>query len=106
MRKFLKPLLGVLLCLVLFGGCYLQEGGCMMLSHKYDESRLIGLTRDEVLHRLGPPSFDPKSAPIYTTRPWNDAEDGPQWLGYYQGWATCSITFKDGKVDSVTRSWK
>lgn len=106
MRKLLKPLIAVVVCLALFGGCYLQQGGWMMLSPKYDQSRLLGLTRDEVLQRLGPPSFDPKSAPMYTTRPWDDAEDGPYYLGYYQGWATCSITFKDGKVDSVKRFWK
>lgn len=106
MRKLLKQLIGVFLCMALFGGCYLQHGGWMMLSTKYDESYLIGLAPKEVMQRLGPPSFDPQATPMYTTRPWNDIEDGPYYLGYAQGWARCTITFKNGKVDSVRRTWK
>jgi hypothetical protein len=74
-----------------------------MISPKYGQNKLLGLTRAEVIQRLGPPSYDPQAA---TTRPWNEVEDGPDYLGYYQNWATWSITFKDGKVDSVKRFWK
>jgi len=80
-----------------------------MINPKFDESRLLGLTRQEVLQRLGPPSYDPmdpKWGATYTTRPWNEAEDGGYLLAYYQGWAPCGITFKNGKVDSVRKSWK
>jgi hypothetical protein len=107
MRTRPKPFAAALLCLTLLaGGYYLTQGGWMMLSPTYDQRRLLGLTRGEVVQRLGPPSFDPRAAPTYTTRPWADADDGQDYLGYYQGQATCSITFKDGKVDSVQRFWK
>ena len=103
MRTIIKPLVIIAVCLTLFGGCYLQHGGWMMINPKYDEKALLGLTRAEVIHRLGPPSFDPQAA---STRPWNEAEDGPDYLGYFQNWATCRIGFKNGKVDSVRRFWK
>ena len=103
MTKLIKPLVIVAVCLTLFGGCYLQQGGWMMVNPKFDEKRLLGLTRSEVLQRLGPPSFDPQAA---STRPWNETEDAQDYLGYYQSWATCAISFKNGKVDSVRRFWK
>ena len=102
-RTLLTTLLIFLAAAALFGGCYLHQGGLMMLSPKYDESRLLGLSRAEVVQRLGPPSYDPQTL---ATRPWHEAEDGPYYLGYYQKGATCSITFKDGKVASVRRYWK
>lgn len=109
MGHLVKVIIVASACAILIGGCYLRQGGWMMLSRKYDEKRLLGLTRQEILQQLGPPSFDPidpKWGPTYTTRPWNDTDDGQYHLGYYQGWATCSIIFKDGRVDSVRRSWK
>jgi len=103
MRAFIKPLIAVVIVAGLLEGCYLQQGGWMMLNPKYGQGALLGLTRAQVVQRLGSPNFDPQTS---ATRPWNDAQDGPYYLGYYQNWATCTITFKDGKVDSVKRSWK
>lgn len=84
-------------------GCFLQVGGRMMLGSTFTLENLNGLSRDQVVERLGTPWYDPKQG---LGRPWNEAIDGPYYLGYIQGWAHCTIRFSNGVVASVETGWK
>lgn len=108
MRKWLKLAITVIAVAVLLEGCYLQQGGWMMINPKYDEAKLVGLSSAQIVQRLGRPSYDPRTPGIGTTQPsWtSEAADGPLVLGYHQNWATTRIEFKNDRVVSVQRYWK
>lgn len=106
MHQLLRLLIVLVVIGLLLGGCYFQQGGWMMMNPKYDESRLLGLTSADVIKRLGTPSYDPRTPYRASTKWFNEAEDGPLVIGYYQNWATCRIEFKDDRVVSVRRYWK
>lgn len=102
---------------VVFLGCFSAGGGYgiirgLMMSGDpaFSEANLRGLTRDQVLQRLGKATSDPawidsrgKSA---ATRPWDETSEGPYYLAYYRGSGTCVIRFTDGRVSSVQHSMK
>ena len=89
-----------------------------------DETKLAGLTPEEVIAKLGTPSFDPRKpygSPTKlasaknpygpTTLPatvpaWSEATDGPLSLGYFKGWHTYSIDFENGRVKHVRHTMK
>jgi hypothetical protein len=104
--SYVALVLGI--CVILPVGCYVQMGGLMMWTPRYDEKNLLGLTSEQVVRHLGDPSFDPRVPFRGTTRPsWtSEEEDGPLVLGYYRNWATCRIEFKKNRVVSVDRYWK
>jgi hypothetical protein len=112
--KAAKTLLVCMVVACLPIGCYLQQGGWMMIGPRYTKARLLGLTPDEVIRMLGKPSNDPRvpwdfyhGRPSATQPHWRgEAEDGPLFLAYYQGWATCRVDFKDGHVVDVQKFWK
>ena len=108
MRWWMKLGLAVFKLVALLGGCYLQQGGWMMISRRYDQSNLVGLSSAQVIQRFGPPSYDPRVPGHGSTQPsWtSEAADGPLVLGYYQNWATCRIEFENDRVVSVERYWK
>lgn len=95
---------------VLLGGCYLQQGGWIMLNPAYGQARLSGLTSAQVVQRLGPATDDPRlpyKGFVKRPRYWaSEAVDGPLSLAYYQGWGTCVIEFRNDRVVSVRRFWK
>ena len=68
---------------------------------KYDESRLVGLTREEVIAKCGKPYYDP----LATGRWRDEVQDGPLYLCYTgPAGQRYAVRFEHGKVAKVERS--
>ncbi len=80
----------------------------MDINPKYSSRNLLGLTPDQVIGYLGPPTYDPRVLHFGATQPdWTSEDlDGPLYLAYYQGWNTCVISFKNDHVVNVRKGWK
>ena len=97
------------LSLVLLVGFWLQQGGWMDISPKYEQQNLLGLTVMQVIQKLGTPTNDPRVPRYAATQPeWvSEAINGtPLYLAYYQGWNTCVIWFRNDRVTRVDMHWK
>jgi hypothetical protein len=107
-RRLLIWGLPILLALYWVASFSPLNGIWMFWEAKYDEKNLLGLTSAQVIQRLGPPSYDPRTIIFGSTQPsWTDEkDDGPLVLGYYSGWATCAIKFQNDRVVSAVKSEK
>jgi hypothetical protein len=106
---WLVPVLCLLCCILFWMAAFTPLNGIWVYwLPRYSEKNLLGLTPNQVVERLGPPSYDPRRALFGSTRPgWtNEEQDGPLVLGYYRGWTTVSIEFKNERVVAVWKSEK
>jgi hypothetical protein len=102
----------LILFAILFCAVFLDCGGAMYFLPRYQQRNLLGLSKKEVIDRLGEPSFDPsKPFPYRGQAPaswagvkpeWtSEAENGPLFIGYSSGWTTCRIEFENDRVVEV-----
>jgi len=107
-----SPLPALILLAILLCAFYWETGDVMRILPRYQRRNLLGLTHQQVIDRLGEPSFDPSksypfgghaSASWTTTQPeWtSEAESGPLFILYNLRWTTCRIEFHNDRVIDV-----
>ena len=76
-------------------------GGLMFIWPGYSERKLMSLSPDQVIARLGLPSNgDPRQ------RGWREDRDGRLGFSYEWNWAATYITFEHNRAIRVSMKWK
>jgi hypothetical protein len=98
-RKHGRYLLNTVLLVLIAWGIWCVFGW----DPKFSDQSLIGLSPDEAIARLGPPSYDPRVESDWES----DKSFRPLALGYYgPAGQTYVLEFKNDKLASVRRAMK